>query len=253
MHFGYWKPSILPWSRQKMLEAMNDLVFESLQLDRHASGFVVDLGCGLGAVSNYASPRFPKLRFEAVSISPEQISEGQRRFSHENLSIREADYHALPWDDSSVDAAFFLESLCHSPSPEIVIAEVFRVLRPGGRLVIVDGQLKRPWKKLPRYYRWMEQAVAQNWAVPQFHHHQAIRDHAVQSGFQLLDCRELSFRIAPCVAHSPFLTLSHAVKLLLRGHATRRQWQHLAACGLSLVLGMHLAYFGYYLISFQKK
>lgn len=252
MHFGYWQMPTAPWSRQKMLEAMNNQVFEALQMDGQASGTIADLGCGLGAVSSYGASRWPALQFEGVTISPEQVAESRRRFCHSNLHIQQADYHHMPWADDQVAGAFFLESLCHSTQPEVAFAETFRVLQPGQRLVVVDGLFKRSEQELPHYFRQMSQFVAQSWAVPRFHSLEKLHQAAAATGFRRIQTRDLSFRIAPSVAHAPALTALHACRLLAGRHATRRQWRHLAACGLALLVGLHRPFFGYYLLVFEK-
>jgi len=151
MHFGFWRPGINPMNRNAMLEAMNDRVFEELRLTDPKTGSVArssltiaDLGCGLGAVSNYGSQKFPRHRFNAFTVSKEQVEFGRSMLVNDRATINVGNYHDLPLEDNSVDAAFFLESICHSETPGVALAEAKRVLKPGGRLVVVDGFLNQP-------------------------------------------------------------------------------------------------------------
>jgi ubiquinone/menaquinone biosynthesis C-methylase UbiE len=53
-------------------------------------------------------------------------------------TLRQADAHALPFDDASFDTVVCTFGLCAIPDHEKAIAEMTRVLRPGGRLILVD-------------------------------------------------------------------------------------------------------------------
>lgn len=252
MHFGFWRKGLNPLHRKSMLEAMNDEVFIALKLNQLNEGTVGDLGCGIGAVTHYGSRKYPHLKWEAITVSPDQTRWGNERFHGPNMLVREADYHQLPWDNESMAGFFFLESLCHSPAPERAIQEAYRALKPGKRLVVVDGFYRRPEQQTPKYFQRMARYVSNNWAVERFHAIGTIEGLMRESGFRIVEKRELGYRIAPSVIHSPFLTVWHAAKLTLQGKATSRQWGHLAACGLSLFLGLHRPWFGYYLVAGEK-
>ena len=64
--------------------------------------------------------------------------EQARRHGVENIDYRLGDMEELPIGDGEVDLAFFSQSLHHALHPERAIAEAARILRPGGRLVILD-------------------------------------------------------------------------------------------------------------------
>jgi SAM-dependent methyltransferase len=55
-----------------------------------------------------------------------------------NVELVEADATALPFDDASFDLGCTLRTLHHVRRPELVVAELARVTRPGGRLLVVD-------------------------------------------------------------------------------------------------------------------
>jgi ubiquinone/menaquinone biosynthesis C-methylase UbiE len=98
---------------------------------------VGDLGCGTGQVSAAIAPFVA--RVIAVDASSAMLQAAKKRLQHAgNVDLRRGELEALPVDDAMLDAATLMLVLHHVPEPERALAEVARVLKPGGRLVIVD-------------------------------------------------------------------------------------------------------------------
>jgi ArsR family transcriptional regulator len=101
---------------------------------------VGDLGCGTGQVSAAMAPFVS--RVIAVDASAAMLQAARKRLASDgpgsNIELRRGELEALPIDDATLDAATLVLVLHHIPQPERAIAEVARVLKPGGRLVIVD-------------------------------------------------------------------------------------------------------------------
>lgn len=100
-------------------------------------GDVVDVGSGDGAVAAYLAPRCERLT--CVDASERMIEAAASRLrKHGNVRALVADAHALPFREASFDAALLFHTLTYAERPEVVVAECARVLRPGGRLVILS-------------------------------------------------------------------------------------------------------------------
>jgi ArsR family transcriptional regulator len=98
---------------------------------------VGDLGCGTGQVSAALAPFVA--RVVGVDGSAAMLQSAKRRLAGlTNVDLRRGDLEALPVDDDRLDAATMMLVLHHVPEPDRALSEVFRVLKPGGRVLIVD-------------------------------------------------------------------------------------------------------------------
>lgn len=98
---------------------------------------VGDLGCGTGATAAQLAPWVAAVI--GVDASDEMLAAaGDRLRDLPNVELRQGALEALPIDDGSLDAATMMLVLHHLPAPATALAEAARVLRPGGRLLVVD-------------------------------------------------------------------------------------------------------------------
>jgi ubiquinone/menaquinone biosynthesis C-methylase UbiE/DNA-binding HxlR family transcriptional regulator len=98
---------------------------------------VADLGCGTGAVSQALAPFVE--RVIAVDESNAMLSAARKRLHGvENVDIRNGRLEALPLSDGEVDVALLFLVLHYAAEPARVIAEAVRVLKPEGRLLVLD-------------------------------------------------------------------------------------------------------------------
>jgi len=100
---------------------------------------VADLGAGEGTLSQLLAQRTKKVI--AIDSSEKMVEFGtQLAKDHDlpNLEYRLGDISSPPIDDSSVDLTIFSQALHHAEQPNKALREAFRILKPGGILVILD-------------------------------------------------------------------------------------------------------------------
>jgi len=98
---------------------------------------VGDLGCGTGTVSAALAPFVA--RVVAVDGSAPMLQAAKKRLrGFDNIDLRRGELESLPIDDARLDAATLMLVLHHVPEPERALGEVARVLKPRGRVVLVD-------------------------------------------------------------------------------------------------------------------
>ncbi len=104
---------------------------------------LLDIGCGSGTlVTLLAATRLPIRRLVALDYAENmcRVARNKAR-ERECRGIRHvnADSEHLPFDDASFDAITCSNSFHHYPHQQAVVREMHRVLRPGGRLMLIDG------------------------------------------------------------------------------------------------------------------
>jgi ubiquinone/menaquinone biosynthesis C-methylase UbiE len=124
---------------QLILETFGDL----------AGKRVLDVGCGKGRFARVLSERHPQAR-----ICGFDLVEAMLRFAPEGIWRCAGSMTALPFAAGAFDCAYATESLEHAVDIGAAVGEICRVVKPGGRIVIIDknaqqwGRLKTPaWEK----------------------------------------------------------------------------------------------------------
>ena len=95
----------------------------------------IDVGCGAGALALALAPDVRDV--VGVDRVGELLAEARRR-APENASFVEGDALALPFEAAEFDLGGTLRTLHHVPRPELVVAELVRVVRPGGQVLVID-------------------------------------------------------------------------------------------------------------------
>lgn len=125
-----------------------------------ASGRTLELGAGTGANLDL----YPGSVTELVLSEPDPHMVrklGERLTGRDEVELVQAPAESLPFEDGSFDTVVITLVLCTAPDPSGVLAEVARVLRPGGRLLFLEhvrsenerlarwqDRLERPWRFL---------------------------------------------------------------------------------------------------------
>ena len=113
-----------------------------------AGARVLEIGCGNGRFLSQLRRALPGLEYHGLDLSATLVAA-----LPEWMHGRQGDMQSLPYGAAEFDAAFMIESLEHAPDWRAALAEAARVVKPGGRLAVIDknaeclGQLKlMPWE-----------------------------------------------------------------------------------------------------------
>ncbi len=131
--------------------------------------YVLELACGTGMISQRIVGSVRSL--EATDFSSEMIAQAKKSNTSVRLHYSVADATHLPYADQSFDAVVIANALHVMPEPEKALAEIHRVLKPGGLLLaptFVHGEGKSfrlrvkllEWAGFHTYFRWSAEAFA---------------------------------------------------------------------------------------------
>lgn len=108
------------------------------ELEKEPAVDVLDCGCGSGALLASLHERHPEMRCTGLDLTPKMIEVAEGR-GLEGAEFLVGDCENLPFAEKSFDAVICSHSFHHYPSPQSFFNSVFRVLRPGGRLILRDN------------------------------------------------------------------------------------------------------------------
>ncbi len=132
------------WAKQASFYDKSIGFFERRLVGNHrpwacsrATGDVLEVAIGTGLNLPYYSE---DARVTGVDLTPEMLSIARRRAKElgRTVDLHEGDAHNLKFPDESFDSVVCTYSLCGIPDPRRALSEMRRVLRPGGKLILVD-------------------------------------------------------------------------------------------------------------------
>jgi len=114
----------------------------------HPTGTLVDVGCGPGYLITSVVKQFPDLDVIGIDLSEEITARAKNRVElsgiRNRVVLRTGDVEKLPINDDSVDVIISTLSLHHWQHPSVAFIEFFRVLKPGGKLLVFDLRRDSP-------------------------------------------------------------------------------------------------------------
>ena len=108
---------------------------------------LLDLGCGTGALAELVLSQVPGARLTCVDLSPRMVEASRSRLGG-RAAVQLADAERLPLHEDAFDAAWCNDSFHHYPDPERAAFQAWRVLAPGGALVVGDAWQPAPARAL---------------------------------------------------------------------------------------------------------
>jgi tocopherol O-methyltransferase len=185
LHYGLWDGhthtlrQALMNQKRAILDALGPVTAED---------HVLDAGCGEGRTALYCA-RQAGCRVTGITLSPRQVNKARRHARRQRLSgqsrFLEADFTDTSFCDNSFTHAFASESFCHAEDKPAFLREMYRLLKPGGRLVIADFFLDTPEAQMNETRRHYLDIIKKGFVVPGFADREALSGWIAESGFSL--------------------------------------------------------------------
>ncbi|MBU0570198.1 methyltransferase domain-containing protein, partial [Patescibacteria group bacterium] len=163
MNYGYWDETVK--NRDEALLKLNSVIADKLKITK--KDFVLDAGCGLGATSFWLAKNIG-CRVEGVSIAPNQIKIAQELANKNGLQtkikFKTLDYTNTSYPNNHFDVVIAIETICHLEDKNDFYREMYRILKPSGRLLVAEAVLKKP--KMSQTEKKELRFMLDGWAVP---------------------------------------------------------------------------------------
>ncbi|HEX8332565.1 MAG TPA: methyltransferase domain-containing protein [Segetibacter sp.] len=191
LHFGYYDEKATS-HKQAILRA-NEVLAEFGEIIQGSE--IIDAGCGLGHSSEWLAQHF-NAKVTGITIVPKQVETIKKRlikYPVANVDFIVGDYLYMPFQDSSVDIVWAIESVCHAPDKLLFFKEAFRVLKPGGKVIMAD--IFRMGRPMSDSKETLLKEVFGGWAIPDIDTVEEHNDHATKAGFTSFKSKDVTDRM----------------------------------------------------------
>lgn len=167
IHRSLWADGVT--TLEEALNFSNSLILREIESSTPSRARIADLGCGVGASLFYIHPRLqnpaPALGLTLSPVQARIAQEFAKQLGLQNqIQFAEGDFTSVPLPNESLDAVYSVEAVCHAVEPQNYFKEASRLLRKGGRLIVLDDyRASRPFSKNEQ--KWFD-AYIKGWHVP---------------------------------------------------------------------------------------
>jgi len=225
IHFGYWDDDTR--THAQSLLNMNRALAERIGIQPGKR--VLDAGCGVGGSALWLARTY-NVAVVGVTLVASQVARA-RRFAQQQgadprVAFEQQDYAHTTFPDASFDVVWAVESACHAPDKRAFVREARRLLKPGGRLGMVEYM--RESRPLPTQadedlvHSWLS-----GWAIPDIATASEWTGWAREAGFSDIAITDITPQVRPSLRRLYRMTQTFwwGASLLRRMHI-RSQTQH---------------------------
>jgi cyclopropane fatty-acyl-phospholipid synthase-like methyltransferase len=191
IHYGYWDDKVSSFPRS--LLRMNEVMMEAAAIKE--SDKILDAGCGVGGSSIFLASIIG-CRVTGITLSERQVEQAAANAKQkgvENLvDFKVMDYCATDFPDATFDIIWGCESICYAEDKQRFVLEAYRLLKPGGRIVVADGFVTMSEYNDRRVIRkWLD-----GWQVKSLESSKRFNNLLQLEGFQNVEYRNISKQVA---------------------------------------------------------
>ena len=191
LHYGIWLDETKTFA--EALANTNQIMADAAKIG--AEDLVMDAGCGVGGAAFFLA-KTKHARVKGVSLSPKQIALATNRSQDLQLDGRvlfaKMDFTKTSFPDAAFNVVWACESVCHALAKAAFTNEAFRLLKPGGRLVLFDFFKSHDPQDDPQQ---LVKKWGATWGVQDFSSPQAFHKNLKASGFQNIRSKDYTANV----------------------------------------------------------
>ncbi len=194
MHIGYWDAST--WTLRAALARQNEVMAEFARI--RPGAVVLDAGCGVGGSAIFLAERYG-CHVTGITLSRNQVARARANARHRRVEqltrFAVMDYSRTSFDANSFDVVWALESVCYAPDKLAFAREAFRILKPGGCLILADGFAAKA--RYTREEQGLMNSWIHTWAVASLVTSAAMRQALRGAGFGRVRLMDTTHAVVP--------------------------------------------------------
>lgn len=169
-------------------------------IDLPKNSLLLDAGCEVGATAFQLNTEFG-YRIEGIDILDFNITQAKRKKNElgiKDVKFSIGDYHSLKYKNSTFDGAYTIETLVHATDYKKALSELYRVLKPGGKLVLFEYSMPKKEAMNAKQSK-IFQNINTGSVMHSFKYfiHESFRKLLTESGFQNVEVTNITNHIAP--------------------------------------------------------
>jgi ubiquinone/menaquinone biosynthesis C-methylase UbiE len=207
LHLGYRSPGV----KGHIASLMNNNAVMAARVGISPGQVVLDAGCGVGGTALWMARRYGA-RVVGVTVSTAQAARAARYARSEGLEEQATflvqDFTRFGFPAERFDVVYAMESVCHATDKRRFLDEAWRILKPGGRLILHDGFGAREpssEEEAALVRSWLH-----SWAVPHIAGGDEFVEWARQTGFDEVTMEDHTSHIRQSVRRLYVMTVALA-------------------------------------------
>lgn len=194
VHFGYFNEDVK--DHNNSLENLNQVMANKISL--YAGDLVLDAGCGQGGSSFWIAEKIGA-KVKGITLVPHQVEIANKDSFERNLTDKVSfsiqDYCNTSFADETFSVIWACESLCHTVEKANFYKEAYRLLKPGGRLIVAE-YIRKDRPLSAAYERLLKEWLS-GWSIPDIDTWDEHCMNMGMAGFTDIDMQDVTANILP--------------------------------------------------------
>jgi ubiquinone/menaquinone biosynthesis C-methylase UbiE len=227
IHHGYYEKGI--HTHIQSVHNMNDFVGRLLEINSNnkQGKKILDAGCGIGGTAIYLAKKYPHINVTGITVVPEHIEMANILAKENNVAINTEfivkNFINTNFPSNQFDAIYLLESSCYALNKQILLREMYRILKTKGILIIIDVfrtnvQLNPLLKNV---YLWF----CKGWGLTNLIKLAVFEDSLKIQGFHKIKTRDLSKNVMRTILRGDVLSIPYLFSTILTKIIQRRSYK----------------------------